>query len=614
MHFLAPLAFAFAAAIPVVVVFYLLKRKRVVKLVSSTLLWQKFLAETQASAPFQKLRKNWLLILQIILLTLAVLALSRPYFSTKAKPAQRRVIILDASASMQATDESPSRFEAARSEALKWVDSLKDTDEMVVVLAGPTTEVKQSATSEKAALRRALQSCTCSDGPTRLIPALRMAESLVRDLDPKTGPEIHLFSDGAVPDLSEFENKALPLIYHKVGKSANNLGITALDVRANPEDARQRAVYASVANDSPESQQTDLELLLDDRLLETRPLTIPAGETSPQVFRINQPRDGVITTRLTGHDDLAVDNQASVVSLLPQPVKVLLVSKGNRLLEKALRAVPNVELAAATDLTDPAAGFDFVVLDNVTPTVWPKGNVLAIHVVNTNWIESVKREEAPPIVDWKSAHPLLRYVSFDNVRVLESLTARTPSWAVSLVESPQRTLILAGELGRQRIVWIGFDVLDSEWPWRVSFPIFIANAADWLNPANARTGQLSVKAGDPFRLPLLEPTTSAQVTLPDGTTRELKLDPTANELVFGGTQKSGVYRLRLGTNDTVFCANLLDATESNIKPHDELQLGKHTKVAATTTKRANMEVWRTIATLGLLVLLGEWWYYHRRTV
>ena len=208
---------------------------------------------------------------------LAVLALTRPYFSTTAKPAQRRVVILDASASMQATDESPSRFEKARAEALKWVDSLKDTDEMVIVLAGATTEVKQSATSEKAALRRALQSCTCSDGPTRLIPALKMAESLVRDLDPRTGPEIHLFSDGAVPELNEFENKALPLVYHRVGKGANNLGITALDVRANPEDARQRAIYASVANVSPDTRQTDLELLLDDRLLETRPLTIPDG-------------------------------------------------------------------------------------------------------------------------------------------------------------------------------------------------------------------------------------------------------------------------------------------------------------------------------------------------
>src|SRR5438034_8035480 len=281
MHFLAPLAFAFAASIPVVVVFYLLKRKRVVKLVSSTLLWQKFLAETQASAPFQKLRKNWLLILQIILLALTVLALSRPFFKTRAKPAELRVVILDTSASMQATDESPSRFERARSEALKWVDSLANTDQMVILQAGANTEVKQSATSEKAALRRALQACVCSDSPTRLVPALRMAESLVRD---QRNAEIHLFSDGAVPELNEFENKALPLIYHRVGKEANNLGIIALDVRANPENAGQRAVYASAANFSSNAVATDLELLLDDKLVETKPLKLKPGETVPQVF------------------------------------------------------------------------------------------------------------------------------------------------------------------------------------------------------------------------------------------------------------------------------------------------------------------------------------------
>src|SRR3989475_11371369 len=105
MHFLTPIAFAFAATIPVVVIFYLLKRKRVVKLVSSTLLWQRFLAETQASAPFQKLRHNWLLVFQILLLLLAVLALSRPYFAGQSKSSRLRVLILDASASMQSTDE-----------------------------------------------------------------------------------------------------------------------------------------------------------------------------------------------------------------------------------------------------------------------------------------------------------------------------------------------------------------------------------------------------------------------------------------------------------------------------------------------------------------------------
>jgi Ca-activated chloride channel homolog len=611
MSFLVPAAFAFAAAIPVVIVFYLLKRKRVVKLVSSTFLWQKFLAETQASAPFQKLRKNWLLILQIILLTIAVLALTRPYFKTKAQPAELRVIILDTSASMQATDESPSRFEKARAEALKWVDSLAKEDQMIILEAGANTEVKQSATTEKAALRRALQACVCSDGPTRLIPALRMAESLVRE--PRKA-EIHLFSDGAVPELNEFENKALPLIYHRVGKDANNAGIIALDVRPNPEDARQRAVYSSFANFSSNAIRTDVELLLDDRLIETRPLDLPPGKAVPQVFKASQTRDGVFTLRFTSKDDLAADDQASIVSLLPKPVKVLLVSRANRLLEKAFRAIPGVELSTATDLTDSAAGFDFVVLDDMKPTVWPEGNVLAIRVPNTNWVPNVISVEAPAIVDWRASHALLRYSGFDNVQVMQSLAAKVPTWAVSLADSPQASLILAGELARQRIIWIGFDILESNWPLRVSFPIFIANAVEWLNPANAKGGQLLIKAGDAFRLPLTQPEKSAQISYPGGATKTLAIEGNANEFVFGDTDKQGVYRLRLGTNNITFCVDLLDATESNIKPRDELQLGKYSKVTATTVQRTNMELWRTIAGLGLLVLLGEWWYYHRRTV
>ncbi|HTL17803.1 MAG TPA: VWA domain-containing protein [Patescibacteria group bacterium] len=610
MSFLAPAAFAFAASIPIVVVFYLLKRKRVVKLVSSTILWQKFLNETQASAPFQKLRKNWLLILQIILLLLVVLALSRPYFAARTQPAQLRVVILDASASMQATDETPSRFEKARTEALKWVDGLANNDQMVVLQAGVNTEVRQSATSEKAALRRALHGCVCSDGPTRLVPALRMAESLVRD---QRGAEIHLFSDGAVPELSEFDNKALPLVFHRVGKDSNNIGITALDVRANPEDARQRAVYVSVANFSTNAVQTDLELMFDQKLVITRPINVAAGDTSPQVFLANQDHDGVFTLRLAAKDDLAADNEASIVSQLPKPVKILLVSKGNRLLEKALRAAPNVELATSSELTDPAAGFDFVVLDGVAPSVWPKGNVLAIHVLNTNWIPDVSRLEGPPIVDWRSAHPLLRYAGLDNVQIAESFGAKVPNWAVSLVDSPQAPLILAGDLGRQRIIWIGFDLLESNWPLRVSFPIFIANAVEWLNPANARGGQLLVKAGEAFRLGLAQPEISASITLPNGQSRQLKLDANANEVVFADTYKQGIYRLSVGTNDTTFCVDLLDAAESNIKPRDALQLGQYTSVAATTRQRTNMELWRTIASLGLLVLLFEWWYYHRRT-
>jgi hypothetical protein len=197
---------------------------------------------------------------------------------------------------------------------------------------------------------------------------------------------------------------------------------------------------------------------------------------------------------------------------------------------------------------------------------------------------------------------------------MQSLTAKTPGWAVSLADAPQAPLMFAGELGRQRIIWIGFDILESNWPLRVSFPIFIANAVEWLNPANARGGQLLVKAGDAFRVPLAQPEKSGQITYPGGATKTVNLRPDANEFVFGDTYKQGIYHLRLGTNSMAFCVDLLDSTESNIKPHDELQLGKYTKVTATGLHRTNMELWRTIAGLGLLVLMGEWWFYHRRTV
>ena len=201
MHFLAPLSFLFALTIPVVVVFYLLKRKRVVRLVSSTLLWQKFLAETQASAPFQKLRRNWLLILQILLLLLAVLALTRPYFATQGEEqrfarAHPGRLGLDARHGRNALRALKKRARRR----FEWVDSLRDRRQDGGAPGRRQHRGEAIRDGDKTAFRRAIMSCRAVDSPTHLIPALKMAESLVRDRGKESNPEIHLFSDGAVPD------------------------------------------------------------------------------------------------------------------------------------------------------------------------------------------------------------------------------------------------------------------------------------------------------------------------------------------------------------------------------------------------------------------------------
>ena len=87
----------------------------------------------------------------------------------------------------------------------------------------------------------------------------------------------------------------------------------------------------------------------------------------------------------------------------------------------------------------------------------------------------------------------------------------------------------------------------------------------------------------------------------------------ARDLIFGDTTSQGEYRLQAGTNDVTFCVNLLDGDESDTAPKDILTVGRFGEVMAASYTKSNRELWRWLAAAGLLVLLFEWWFYHKRT-
>ncbi len=605
MNFLSPEALAFAVTLPVVVVFYLLKRRRVARLVSSTVLWQQFLNETQANSPFQKLRHNWLLIIQLILLALAVFALTRPYFAGKMESGRFLVVILDVSASMQATDVAPNRLGQAKTGVGKLIDGMFDNDEMVLILSGGVTEVRQSPTGAKSVLHAALGQAEATDSPTRLLEAIKLAQNLTRS---RAKAEVHLFSDGVSSDLDAFELQDLNLVYHRIGERGENLGIVSLEVRPHPELVNQQAVFATIRNASTNALASDVSLLFDEQLVGSRRVSVGPTNTASLVFVTNQRTNGVFRMQLKQDDALAVDNTGSVLSLARRDVKALLVTSGNAFLEKALRSVPKLDLSVAASLTDPDPPVDVVILDAVQPSAWPDGNVLAIHTQSTNWFRPSGTLEAPPIVDWKSTHALLRFVNFDNVQLARATSATLPSWMTPLVESPSAPLLAAGEHDGQRAVWMGFNPLDSTWPLRVSFPIFVANAMDWLSPDVST----SLRAGESFAIRMAEEESTVTVTLPDGNAEQVQTT-SSGELIYANTFQQGVYRAALGTNEVAFCVNLMDANESAIEPREELQLGEYGRVEATMQLDTDKEMWRWFAMFCLGFLMFEWWFYHRRT-
>ncbi|MFL7808551.1 MAG: VWA domain-containing protein, partial [Anaerolineae bacterium] len=141
MGFLAPLALALTALSLPILAFYLLKLRRTEQMVSSTFLWQQVLRDRQANAPWQKLRRNLLLLLQLLALLLLVVALARPYNQTTGRLRGNLVVLLDASASMQATDVSPTRFEAARRQAERLIADLGTNDTMTLISVGDVPHV-----------------------------------------------------------------------------------------------------------------------------------------------------------------------------------------------------------------------------------------------------------------------------------------------------------------------------------------------------------------------------------------------------------------------------------------------------------------------------------------
>src|SRR5579859_3734969 len=171
MNLVAPAGLAFASLIPVLIIFYLLKVRRHEYEVSSTFLWEQLHRDLVAHEPWQRLKTTLLLLLQILLMALVTFGLARPFFTANAQASDNIVLLLDASASMQATDVKPNRFEAARSAAKDIVDRLSDdaTGTIVRVKDHPDILV-QSGTKNQ--LLDTLSHASVTSGTTNMKEAL----------------------------------------------------------------------------------------------------------------------------------------------------------------------------------------------------------------------------------------------------------------------------------------------------------------------------------------------------------------------------------------------------------------------------------------------------------
>jgi Ca-activated chloride channel family protein len=133
LTFVTPWGLIGLIAVPLIIILYIMKQKREKVIVSSHVLWQKVLRDMQAATPWQKLRKNLLMFLQLLCAVLIVLALAGMALESGTHTSQPVIIAIDSSLSMSSTDVKPTRLDAAKKDAQKYAAELPPGTPVTVV-------------------------------------------------------------------------------------------------------------------------------------------------------------------------------------------------------------------------------------------------------------------------------------------------------------------------------------------------------------------------------------------------------------------------------------------------------------------------------------------------
>ena len=652
MHWLTPMAGLIGAAVtvPTLVLLYFLKLRRRELVVSSTFLWKRAVQDLQVNAPFQRLRRNILLLLQLLALLAVLAAMGRPVLLLQEGPGQRQVLLIDRSASMGAVNADGTRLERAKAQARTVVDSMRSAgvfdlggqaDQAMVIAFDDRAKVMCNFTSDKAKLHQAVDAIVAGDGGSSLAEAVLVARAYASP--PVEDPEgadvrvavpsarLELFSDGRISDRADVVVPEGQLHFHCVGTSVDNVGVVAMEARRSYENPDEVTVFAALANAGPTEVDFQVQLSLDWHVKAVRSVQVapaaPATADTPArpgkasvTFVMTHAAAGVIEVRQLRSDALAADDAAWAILQPPKRLSVALVTAGSIALSEALKACPLARLDVLTPAAfdaadaDQVGAYDMIVLDQHSPATLQRGRYLVFGRPPPELeiaAEETKRGEF--IVDWAPRHAVLEYVNLEGLYAAKHYTLTLDRDARVLAEFSDSPAMAVVRRAGSTFVLAGFAVEDTNWPFEPGFVMFCYNVASFLGAEVGRGRQTSLRVGQAITLQGAPSDRRGRLVEPDGARTELTCDA-AGVFRWPETSRVGVYRLRIadGPEDR-FAVNLLDPAESNITPIREIVLaGQQVTAESGAPRRSNREIWPWLVGLALALVCLEWVVYNAK--
>ncbi len=602
---------AFLALAPIIILLYFLKQNVKKKDFSAIMLWREVYRTVEAAKPWEKLRNNILLVLQIITALLFIIALMGPWLSSSGSEQALTVLALDNSASMDTLyDDGQTRLETAKDAACKYVDGAAEGSSIYIISGNQQAVLELSNSRDKTEAKKCIREIAQTSLAGDLSSSLGLVQSCVNQTEES---QIVFFTDTA------FDKGDLKAQVESFYSDVQNCSLDNVSYSVKEE---QLLVLVQATNYGGGELSREINLYGEDaggneQLLEIAQIQIPAGESASAYFELSaeevQGSFQALRAELNEPDALAGDNEAWCVLEENHTSRVLLLTQSNLFIEKAFLNLSGVEVYRTSDMgvfgTEDGAGYDLYIFDGMTPEELPQtGNFLFFHCEDEQLFEASGSVEGTRLNILAS--DITNYTAEASFGVNSSRIYDVPVWGTAFLEAGDAAAGFYGIYDGHRMAVFGFDLHETDFCLQAEFPILISELSGYLLDTGL-TEKTSYIAGESIVIHGSGSGSDITIANPDGSLETIPAVEAAGSYL--EKNQPGVYRVfqeQEGVQkEQMFAVQFPNGAESTV---DSAQSMDSAQEGSSGELRAGARELRSWFLIILLILMGvEWAVYVR---
>lgn len=554
MQFLYPLGLLGLIGVPILIIIYIIKSKYTEQTIASTYLWTLSERFLKRKKPISKLTGVISLILQILVVILASFAIANPVF-TLSNVADEYCFILDASGSMNITQDGVSRFEKGKDKVGEIIGGSVKGSLYTVIYVGENTSVLCEKSTDKERTLLMLEETACSQMTAEISDAIALAQGYFNE---NPSVEVYLITDKAYQNCENIH-----LLNFSNGEQNYAVSDVSYEIVKKADETEELQVSADVV--SYESDATlSLEMKLDDTVNTVLRDSVDVLKGERKTVKFIHPLTGTtdftkVTVSITDRDAMSLDNEIVRYDLeKANEYNVLIVDDDGQstFLEGIVSSIPgaNVETVASLNYTGEGA-YGLYIFDSFIPQELPQNG--AIWLINIQ--ESVGSAGLTFISTYEDKDGEMTLAPL-NSTLAKTLTQNLTGKALPLCkyikygqskkftvlyEYQNDPVIFTGmnDFGNREVVF-AFDFKDSDFVLQYDYIALIKNLLEYSFPA--ALSDVSYQCGEEAMVNIIPNCKSIRVDSPSGKISYLSVSDATSSFAL---TEVGVYTITLMLGD-----------------------------------------------------------------